>query len=135
MRNARKARNGRIVCNFLYKKARNRKKSHFSHNFLQFFVFFAFIILSNNFSSYSKNSRNAICKKQAMQEYARNNAIREILFIMINHMQEICKKCEKFEKCNHYHTCLSIIPPRFSESGYQVKLSIWMSKIWILNVR
>ena len=41
-----------------------------------------------------------------MQEYARNNAIQEILFIVINRMQEICEKCEKIEKCDNYGTCL-----------------------------
>ena len=105
----RKERNARHFHNFLHKKARNPK------NFSLFLQFFVILVIFCDFLhlSFYAIIFLAMWKKREMQyarnkkwKNARNNAIREILFIANNRMQELCKKIEKFENCDNYRTCL-----------------------------
>ena len=109
-RNARKARNARIFCNFLHKKWEITKNITFLMifgNFSRFFMFFC--IYRWIFLTMQKSEK---CDMREMRNHknARNNVIREILFLAINRMWEICKKCkkiEKFKKCDNYRTCFT----------------------------
>ena len=82
------------------KKQEIAKISHFSWNFLNFLhlSFYARIFHAMQKKSEMRYARNA--------KNSRNNALREILFLAINCMQDICEKIEKFEKCYNYCTCL-----------------------------
>ena len=92
--------------NVIYDNSPMQEICEKSKKLLKFLTFLAILHLS-----FYARIFLALPKKREMQ-YARNvrnNRIQEILFLLINRMQEICEKIEKFEKCDNYCTCLMII--------------------------